>query len=148
MKHTHLALLLLAVSLFSLQGCAGKSSQQARLQSMDNSICQDTVSGRMWQIEKGPMAFSLAEAEQYVRSLNLGGYNDWRLPTVSELYDLNYYFDLFLVGDCTLDRKGSYWSSEKDGAGKAGAWEIGASQCDPSREYTPSAMGYVRAVRP
>ena len=148
MKHTHLILVLLALVFLSLSGCAGKSNHQARLQDLGNGICQDTVSGRMWQIGKGPMATSLEEAEQYTRSLELGGYNDWRLPTVNELYDLNYLFDLFLVGNCTLDRKGSYWSSEKNGAGNAGAWEIGASQCDPSREYSPATMGYVRAVRP
>lgn len=148
MKHTHLILLLLAVSLFSLQGCAGKSSRQARLQNLGNGICQDTVSGQMWQIEKGTMTTSLEDAEQYARALRLGGYSDWRLPTVNELFDLNYLFDLFQNGDCPLDRKGNYWSSEKDGEGKTGAWEIGATQCDPSREYSPAARGYVRAVRP
>ncbi len=148
MKHTHRILFLLTVLLLSFQGCAGKSSQQAHLQNLGNGICQDTVTGQMWQIEKGPISTSLEDAEQYARNLKLGGYNDWRLPTVNELYDLNYYFDLFLVGDCNLDRKGSYWSSEKDGTGKAGAWEIGASQCDPSREYSTSTIGYIRAVRP
>ena len=148
MKHPHLILLLIAVSLVTLQGCAGKSSQQARLQNLGNGICQDTVTGQMWQFEKGSVATSLEDAEQYARTLRLGGYNDWRLPTVNELYDLNYLFDLFQNGDCTLDRKGSYWSSEKDGKGKAGAWEIGATQCDPSREYSPANRGYVRAVRP
>ena len=147
MKHTHLVLALLAVLLLSLQGCAGKSSQQARLQDLGNGICQDTVSGRMWQIEKSKMTTDLKDAEQYVRALNLGGYSDWRLPSVDELYDLNYLFDLFQNGDCALDRKGNYWSGEKDGQGKAGAWEI-SDQCDPVRQYAPGSKGYVRAVRP
>lgn len=147
MKHTHLVLVFLAVALFALQGCAGKSSRQARLQNLGNGICQDTVSGQMWQIEKGKMTTNLKEAEQYVRALNLGGYSDWRLPTVYELYDLNYFFDLFQNGDCTLDREGKYWSGVKDGEGKAGAWEI-ADQCDPVRQYAPGTKGYIRAVRP
>ena len=147
MKHTHFVLVLLAVLLLSLQGCAGKSSQQARLQDLGNGICQDTVSGRMWQIEKSKMTTDLKDAEQYVRALNLGGYSDWRLPSVDELYDLNYLFDLFQNGDCALDRKGNYWSGEKDGQGKAGAWEI-SDQCDPVRQYAPGSKGYVRAVRP
>ena len=148
MKHAHLALVLLAVLLLSLQGCAGKSSRQARLQNLGNGVCQDTVSGRMWQIEKGRTTTSLGDAEQYVRTLNLAGYNDWRLPTTDELFELNYFFDLFQNGDCTLNRAGNYWSSDKDGAGKAGAWEISASQCDPARQYAPGATGSVRAVRP
>lgn len=147
MKHTPIVLAILAILLLSLPGCAGKSSQQARLQNLGNGICQDTVSGRMWQSEKSRMITSLNDAEQYVRTLNLGGYSDWRLPTVDELYDLNYLFDLFQQGDCTLDRKGKYWSSEQDGEGKAGAWEI-SDQCDPVRQYTPGTRGYIRAVRP
>ena len=99
MKHTHFVLVLLAVLLLSLQGCAGKSSHQARLQNLGNGVCQDTVSGQMWQIEKSKMTTSLKDAEQYVRTLNLGGYSDWRLPTVDELYDLNYLFDLFQQGE-------------------------------------------------
>ena len=147
MKHAHIVLVLLALLLLSLPGCAGKSSQQARLQNLGNGICQDTVSGLMWQIEKSQMTTDLKDAEQYVRALNLGGHSDWRLPTVDELYDLNYLFDLFQNGDCALDRKGHYWSGEKDGQGKAGAWEI-SDQCDPVRQYAPSNKGYVRAVRP
>ena len=147
MKHTQRVLLLLAVLLLSLQGCAGKSSRQARMQNLGNGICQDTVSGRMWQVEKSAMTTSLQDAEQYVRTLRLGGYSDWRLPTVDELYDLNYLFDLFQNGDCALDRKGNYWSGEKNGEGKAGAWEI-SDQCDPERQYTPGTQGYIRAVRP
>ena len=148
MKHARLVLIFQVLLLLSLHGCTGKSSQQARLQNLGNGICQDTVSGQMWQIEKSTMTSSLADAEEYVRTLRLGGYSDWRLPTVNELFDLNYLFDLFQNGDCPLDRKGTYWSNEKDGKGKAGAWEISAEQCDPAREYTPSARGYVRAVRP
>jgi hypothetical protein len=147
MKHTHLVFVLLSLVFLSLSGCAGKSSQQARFQNLGNGICQDKVSGRMWQIKKSKMTTSLKDAEQYVRALDLGGYHDWRLPSVDELYDLNYLFDLFQNGDCTLDRKGNYWSGEKDGQGKAGAWEIG-DQCDPVRQYAPGSKGYVRAVRP
>jgi hypothetical protein len=148
MKHAHLALVLLAVLLLALHGCAGKSSRQPRLQNLGNGICRDTISGQMWQMERSMMTASLKDAEQYVQTLNLGGYDDWRLPTTSELFQLAYFFDLFQNGDCTLEREGNYWSSEKDGQGKAGAWEITANQCDPARQYTPGSKGYVRAVRP
>ncbi len=147
MKHAHLILVFLALVLLSLSGCAGKANRQGRLQNLGNGICQDTVSGRMWQIEKSKMTTSLEEAQQYASTLRLGGYSDWRLPTVDELYDLNYLFDLFQNGDCALDRKGNYWSGEKNGEGKAGAWEI-SDQCDPERQYAPGTQGYIRAVRP
>ncbi len=138
--------LLVAFFLF-LQGCGSKSQQSARFQDLGNGICHDTVAGLMWQKEKSPTIKSFAEAQLYVKSLNLGGYTDWRLPTVYELYDLNYLFDLHLNGNCNLDREGKYWSGEKDGEGLAGAWEI-SDQCDPERKYYPGTHGAVRAVRP
>lgn len=147
MKRTHLVLIFLTLILLPLSGCAGKSNHGARLQNLGNGACLDKVSGQMWQIEKAQMTTSLEEAQQYVRTLRLGGHSDWRLPTMYELYDLNNLFDVFENGDCELDRKGSYWSGEKGGEGKAGAWEIG-DQCDPIRQYAPGSKGYIRAVRP
>lgn len=147
MKRSHLFLIFSAILFLFLAGCAGMANHQARLHNLGNGICQDTVTGRMWQIEKSPMTTSLTDAEQYVRDLGLGGYHDWRLPTVDELYDLSYTFDLFQNGDCTMDRKGNYWSDDKDSEGRVGSWEI-ADQCDPVRQYSPGSKGYVRAVRP
>jgi hypothetical protein len=136
------------VFLFLLQGCAGQGRSSARLVDAGNGTCRDTVSGQMWRIEKSGMMSSLEEAQAYIARLNEAGeYRDWRLPTVFELYDLNYHFDLHLNGDCNLDRSGRYWSGEKDGQGTVGAWEIG-DQCDPERQYRPGTKGYVRAVRP
>ena len=130
-----------------LQGCAGPGKGSARFVNLGNGTCQDTVSGQMWQIEKSGMVSSLEEAQAHIARLNQGEYKDWRLPTVFELYDLNYLFDLHLNGDCNLDRSGKYWSGEKDGEGTVGAWEIG-DQCDPARQYYPGTKGSVRAIRP
>ncbi len=101
----------------------------------------------MWQNEKSQTIKTLEEAQRYIKNLNIGGYTDWRLPTVYELFDLNYNFDIHQNGECVLDRKGRYWSGEKDGEGKVGSWEI-ANQCDPARQYFSGTDGYVRAVRP
>ena len=147
MKYQHIVLALLTGVLLTLQGCAGITSRPARLQNLGNGICRDTVSGRMWQIEKSGTISSLQEAEEYVAALRLAGYRDWRLPTIDELYDLNYLIDLFQNGDCALDRKGNYWSGAKDGEGQAGAWKI-SDQCDPVRGYVPGSRGFIRAVRP
>lgn len=147
MQAKHLALMLSAVLLLALQGCAGISSSPARLRNLGNGVCQDTVSGRMWQIEKSGLITNLQAAQEYTAALRLAGYSDWRLPTVDELYDLNYLIDLFQNGDCALDRKGNYWSGMKDGEGQAGAWKI-SDQCDPVRGYAPGSNGFIRAVRP
>ena len=129
------------------QGCSSKHPQATNFQNIEKGICHDTGSGLMWQNEKSQTIKTLEEAQRYVKNLNIGGYTDWRLPTVYELYDLNYIFDIHLNGECVLDRKGRYWSGEKDGEGKAGSWEI-SDQCDPARRYFSGTDGYVRAVRP
>ena len=130
-----------------ISGCAGKNSRDANLANLGNGICQEKSSGRMWLIEKSKIFKTLPEAQEYVAHLDQGGHHDWRLPTLAELYDLNYLFDLHLNGDCDLNRSGRYWSGEKDGQGVAGAWEI-SDQCDPSRQYAPGSTGAIRAVRP
>jgi hypothetical protein len=129
------------------QGCSSKNPEDARLQSLNNGICHDTDSGQMWQTKKSGTIKTYEEAQRYVTNLNLGGYSDWRLPTVNELYNLTYLCDLHLNGTCDLDPRGKYWSGDKDGEGEAGSWEMSA-QCDPARRYFNKSEGSVRAVRP
>ncbi len=102
--------------------------------------------GVMWQIDKSKRIKSLAEAEAYVDQLNLAGHDDWRLPTVAELFKLHLFFDVHANGDCTIKRDGNYWSDEPDLEGRVGAWELD-DNCDPERQYIPKQAGYVRAVR-
>ncbi len=138
---------LLAAVFVSMVGCAGMSGTNARYAIPVEGILQDTNTGQMWQLERSKRFHSFQEAEAYAELLTLGGYSDWRLPTIYELYDLNYLFDLHKNGNIILDREGNYWSGEKDGDGMIGAWAI-SDQCDPSRDYEPGKAGNVRAVRP
>ncbi|MFZ5776264.1 MAG: DUF1566 domain-containing protein [Thermodesulfobacteriota bacterium] len=143
-----LSVLLATLLIFALlQGCAANT--KPRLVNLGDGSCQDTNTGQMWKIGKSTAPVeSLDEARAYIADLNKADtHKDWRLPTVYELYDLNYLFDLHLNGDCAIEREGKYWSGEKNGEGMAGAWEI-AEQCDPERHYAPAGKGYVRAVRP
>jgi hypothetical protein len=146
-----LTTILAALGLLILfQGCAGKNTKHD-LTALGDGTCQDRVTGQVWQINRSatPLA-SMEEARAYIAHLNQESKEkDWRLPTAQELYDLNYLFDLHLNGNCLINRGGKYWSEDKDGKGKVGAWEIG-EQCDPSRQYAPAVniRGYVRAIRP
>ncbi len=47
----------------------------------------DNVTGLMWQKDPGPKK-TYTEAVAGANPLTLGGYNDWRLPTIKELYSL------------------------------------------------------------
>ena len=50
----------------------------------------DNNTGLMWQkIDGGEMTFETAAS--YCKSLNLGGFTDWRLPTTQELFTINYF---------------------------------------------------------
>lgn len=47
----------------------------------------DLNTGLMWQQDPGDK-MGWSEAEEKLSSFNLGGYSDWRLPTIKELYSL------------------------------------------------------------
>lgn len=47
----------------------------------------DNVTGLIWQKDMGSK-MSFDEAKTYVALLRLGGYSDWRIPTIKELYSL------------------------------------------------------------
>ncbi|WP_235868853.1 DUF1566 domain-containing protein [Vibrio superstes] len=51
----------------------------------DNTIT-DTVTGLMWQKDYKVLTYN--EAVEYAKSANIGGYNDWRLPNIKEMYSL------------------------------------------------------------
>jgi hypothetical protein len=49
----------------------------------------DRTTGLMWQrADSGGTAYTFANAGPHCTSLTVGGYNDWRLPTVKELFSL------------------------------------------------------------
>ena len=145
-KSTCTWIILAAISL-GLSGCASTGKNSLRIESLESGICQDTMTGTMWQKERSQTLSTIEDARLYAGKSRLGGYNDWRLPTVFELYDLHFINDLKVASNCTMKLEGNFWTDEQDGEGLVGAWEIG-DQCDPERQYFKSAKGFVRLVRP
>ncbi len=77
---------------FSFTNTAGEDSDYSfnpqSFTDNKNGTITDNITGLVWQqMDGGEMTFE--NAGNYCSSLNLGGKNDWRLPTSHELFDIN-----------------------------------------------------------
>ena len=87
----------------------------------DNTVT-DNVTGLMWQQIPETDKQTWQEAVDYCNNLELGGYTDWRMPTVKELYSIeNFsigwpYIDTTyfgLIDNVHISKDEQYWSSVK-----------------------------------
>ncbi|MHC4889383.1 MAG: Lcl C-terminal domain-containing protein [Planctomycetota bacterium] len=53
-----------------------------------NGTLTDLNTGLMWQKTPDFVKRTMAEAERHAKSLSLGDHNDWRLPTIKELFSI------------------------------------------------------------
>jgi hypothetical protein len=127
---------------------AGAPNLEAYTNNGDGTV-SDNVTGLIWQ-QTGPTGtYSQASAAAYCTGLNLGGLQDWRLPSMIELLSL-----VDLSVNPTINATyfpGTmgviYWSSTPT-AGMAGtAWVIKFSIGLLSPGYAANGIGYVRCVR-
>lgn len=115
----------------------------------------DKVTGLMWQKQDGG-EMTYDQAVSYVKTVFLGGYSDWRLPTARELFSINNFDRVnpaLPVGYFTTTEAEYWWSSEKRADDPRYVWVInagGGSGPHPASE-TVSAGGskhfHTRAVR-
>lgn len=64
------------------------SSFQPSYKDNGDGTVSDLVTGLMWSKEVTDTKYSLDEANAKSKSIKIGGYDDWRIPTVKELYSL------------------------------------------------------------
>jgi hypothetical protein len=109
---------------------ANYTGVQHAYQDNGNGTVTDSNTGLMWQKATASERYGWTEAMSYAENLTFAGYNDWRLPTIKELYSLiNFngnmlthtpyidtdYFD-FEYGDTSTGAREidvQYWSSNK-----------------------------------
>jgi hypothetical protein len=79
-----------------------------------NGTVTDTKSGLMWQQSDNGKAVAFQEAQDYCRSLRLGGHTDWRLPEPAEV-DTAVAVELMMSRHSRdlYSRFDLYWSSDR-----------------------------------
>ena len=110
-----------------LGGCGDPPGMEApdHFQILAEGIVLDTRTGRQWAPDPEER-MTWHQAGQYARTLRLGGFSDWRLPTRAELRDLGRgaLSPAFKLAGCCA------WSSESEDS--SSAWEFHFGE---GREY-------------
>lgn len=127
----------------------GPSLTYGKFQDNGDGTVTDQMTGLMWQDgELRPEKWQQALA--YCNQLDLGGYRDWRLPTIKELSTLVNESRINPAIDTTFfpgTRSASYWSSTTFAEHPGFAWYV---RFDNGLEYNGGYKGrryFVRAVR-
>jgi hypothetical protein len=108
----------------------------------------DNVTGLMWQAGVSAQALSWAQAVAYCPTLTLGGFSDWRLPSVIELVSI---VDFGLknpsINPLFAGMARGFWSSSPvPGSSPAQAWNV--SFYDGTTNATDASLtNLVRCVR-
>jgi hypothetical protein len=85
-----------------------------RLEVFDEAIVKDTLNFKMWQKSDGGLPRTWDQANQYCNQLTIGGYADWRLPSIEELESIIDYTSIPAIsGMFNHSNKsgGNYWSA-------------------------------------
>ncbi len=127
-----------------------------------NGAITDNVTGLMWQQTPGNRGLSRQEAVDYCESLELAGFDDWRIPTLKELFSISDFSkgwpylntDYFDLAGTSVSKDEQYWADSYVGMTVEGGSEAafgvnhgtGHIKAYPAKVSGP--MGnYVRAVR-
>lgn len=86
---------------------------------VSDGIVTDLNTGLMWQQIPSSEDFSWSDAVTYCQSLELGGYDDWRMPTLKELFSISNFntgwpylnTDYFNLASGQITKDEQYWSS-------------------------------------
>lgn len=120
-----------------------------------NGTVLDTVTGLMWQqTDGGEMTYE--NAIEYCKNLNLGSFQDWRLPDIHEAFSiLNHQYSNPALDQTVFTSSGAeyWWSSDRQLNDSSKVWvsNSGGGIGNHPKKETISAGGskkfHVRAVR-
>lgn len=109
----------------------------------------DMTTGLMWQ-QRESKAMTWEQALAYCESLDLGGYGDWRLPNIRELFSLvdgSRLQPAISTTDFPGCRPSVYWSSTTQMEHPGFAWYVDFREGDMPSGAFKGRSHYVRAVR-
>jgi len=115
----------------------------------NTNIVRDTKTFLQWQ-DNGTPFKKWNDAIDYCKDLSLGGYTDWRLPNINELFTLVDYtkFNPSMSNVFAYFDTGYYWSSTTSVHTNSRAWMIGFSSGEVKDYYDyKNDYNYVRCVR-
>lgn len=138
---------LITLFLCCSNGLVMADSRESLLSFSGELYFENSRTAQMWTRIKSKKFNDIGDVHKYLLQLNEGDFNDWRLPTKQELYDLFTIFDLKNNGAVKISIEGKYWLMDEGGAMTVGVWEIGDG-CGPERNFSAGEKGYVMAIRP
>lgn len=141
-KKIFIVLLLSFVS-FVYVGCENKSSSA--------NIVKDKRTNLMWQDNDDAKSIKKDwdNARKYCANLTLGGYDDWRLPSIEELrslVDYSLYRPAINLPFKNAADGASYWSSTSNANNSSYAWIVNFEYGHVYR-ISKSYVDFVRCVR-
>ena len=104
---------------FLWAGCTIHRNDPSYTDNGDGTIT-DNVTGLVWTQDISSYSMPWSDASSYCESLTTGGYTDWRLPTVKELWSIRDFSQgwpwvdtdyFYLVGDGSDQRQHHSWTS-------------------------------------
>jgi len=141
----------LVIESFDSWGGASIDNANAAGSYTDNGdgTVSDTSTGLMWQQAGSSSSMRWEDALAYCEGLNLGGYTDWRLPTIKELRSLVDYSRYNPAIDSTYfpNTASWYWSSTTSAYNTSNAWIINFYTGNDNHLITKINHHDARAVR-
>jgi hypothetical protein len=126
-----------------------------------NGTITDNVTGLVWQKEDDNSIRTWDMASAYCDNLTLGGYTDWRMPTINELMGIEDYsgswgaaIDLTFFPHTIHWSMSQYWSATAFANNAGNAWDVVFDDSIPGAAPDGSVYGaskastyYIRCVR-
>ncbi len=131
---------------------AGESSYEDISFSRDdsNNIVTDNLNGLMWQDQTLTEEMNWENAKTYCSDLSFGGYSDWRLPNLSELYsiaDQRKTINPFINNNFKNKINPVFWSSTINKNNSSGAWFLSFNDGNDHWHYQTDDGRFAVCVR-